>query len=55
MRPFLKTLFGDARNIAAVAIIVAVGGVAVRAGHPDWAVIAMPVTALLAVAWLARQ
>lgn len=53
MKAFAKTLIGDARNVAAVAIIVAVASCLTGIGHPDWAVYAMPVTGLAMVAWLA--
>lgn len=55
MRAFIKTLFGDARNVVAVAGVLAVGGLATATGHASWAALAMPPATLLAVAWLARQ
>lgn len=55
MRAFIKTLFGDAHNVAAVAGVVAVAAVATESGHPAWAIIAMPIAALGAVAWLVRH
>lgn len=53
MNAFIKTLFGDARNIAGVGLILAVAAGLTVIGHPGWAVFAMPVTGLAVVAWLA--
>jgi hypothetical protein len=55
MKAFAKTLFGDAYNVAAVACVVAVGALAAGVRHPEWAVFAMPLAALAAVAWLVRH
>ena len=55
MSAFAKTLFGDTRNIAGVAGIVAVAAVLTGIGHPDWAVFAMPVIGLAVVGWLAQR
>jgi hypothetical protein len=55
MRAFVKTLFGDTRNIAGVAAIVAVAAGLTGLGHTDWAVFAMPAVALGVVGWLARH
>jgi hypothetical protein len=55
MSAFIKTLFGDLRNIAAVALVVAVGAGLTSLGHPAWAVFAMPAAALCVVAWLAHH
>jgi hypothetical protein len=55
VKALIKTLFGDARNICGVAAMVAVAASLTAAGHPAWSVVAMPVTGLLAVAWLARN
>jgi len=55
MKAFIKTLFGDAYNLAAVACVVAVAAAATGAGHPDWAVVATPIAAMGAVAWLVRH
>jgi hypothetical protein len=54
VRAFVKTLFGDAWNIAGVALIVAVAGVLTAYGRADWAVIGMPVAVLVVVGWLAH-
>ncbi len=53
MKALVKTLFGDAGNIAAVAVVVAVGAALAGTGHAGWAVVAMPAVCLAAVAWLA--
>ena len=55
MRAFFRTLFGDARNIAGVAVVVAVAAALTATGHGAWAVVAMPAAALLAVGWLAER
>lgn len=53
MKAFAKTLFGDGRNIAGVALIVAVAAGFTGLGHPGWAAFAMPAAGLGVVAWLA--
>jgi hypothetical protein len=55
MKALLKTLFGDARNVAAVAVVVATAAVLTVTGHAAWAVVVMPMTCLAAVGWLARS
>lgn len=55
MKALLKTLFGDARNVAAVAAVVAVAAALTKTGHATWAVVAMPAACLAAVGWLARS
>jgi hypothetical protein len=55
MKAFVKTLFGDARNIAGVALVVAMAACLTGVGHPAWAVFAMPVVGLGVVAWLAHH
>ncbi len=55
MRAFFKTLFGDARNVLGVAVVVAVAAALTGTGHGAWAVVAMPVACLAAVAWLAGR
>jgi hypothetical protein len=55
MKAFAKTLFGDTHNLVAVAAVLAVAALTVGIGHPEWAVFAMPVAALGAVAWLVRR
>lgn len=53
MNALMKTLFGDAWNIAGVAAVVAVGAGLASLGRPAWAVVAMPAAALCVVAVLA--
>jgi hypothetical protein len=53
LKAFFKTLFGDARNVAGVAVVVAVAAALTATGHGAWAVVAMPAACLAAVAWLA--
>jgi hypothetical protein len=55
MKAFVKTLFGDAWNIAGVVVIVAVAAGLTVLGRPEWAIFAMPVAALVAIAILARH
>jgi hypothetical protein len=55
VRAFVKTLFGGDRNIAGVALIVAVAAVLTGLRHAGWAVFAMPVAGLVVVAALARH
>ena len=55
MKAFAKTLFGDRRNIAGVALMVALAALLTGLGHADWAVFAMPAAGLGVVAWLARH
>jgi hypothetical protein len=53
LKAFLKTLFGDASNVAGVAVVLAVAAALTGTGHAAWAVFAMPAACLAAVAWLA--
>jgi len=53
MRAVVKTLFGDGRNVVAVGVVVGLAELLNAAGHAEWAVYAMPVAILAAVAWLA--
>lgn len=55
MKAFIKTLFGDAWNIAGVTCVVAVAAGLTAAHHADWAVFAMPLAGLCVVGWLARH
>ncbi len=55
MKAITKTLFGDARNLTGVAVVVTVAAGLTGVGHADWAVFVMPVVGLCVVAWLARQ
>ncbi len=55
MAPFLKTLFGDVRNVAVVATLLAIEIVLVRAGHGREATILVPLATMVGVAWLAPR
>lgn len=55
MKAFVKTLVGDGRNIAGVALVLLAAVGLTGLGHPAWAVVVMPVTALIVVAWLANH
>ena len=53
MKAVIKTLFGDARNVAGVAIVVAVAVALTETGHASLAPYAVPLTILALVGWLA--
>jgi hypothetical protein len=55
MSAFLKTLFGDARTVGVVAIIMAAEGLLAASGQVDWAAYAIPACALAGTAWLATR
>ena len=55
MGPFLKTLFGDARNVAVVAVLLAVEAVLIHTGHGREATILVPLATMAGVAWLAPR
>jgi len=55
MGPFLKTLFGDARNVAVVAVLLAIEVVLVRTGHGREATVVVPLATMAGVAWLAPR
>ena len=55
MGPFLKTLFGDARNVAVVAAVLAAEAVLVHTGHGPAATVLVPVATMAGVAWLALR
>ena len=55
MRAFLKTLFGDAHNVAVVALLLAVALALTCTGHPHAAAYILPPLTLLGVAWLAPR
>jgi hypothetical protein len=55
MGPFLKTLFGDARNVAVVAVLLAVEVALVRTGHSGAATVLVPLATMAGVAWLAPR
>ena len=55
MGPFLKTLFGDARNVAVVVVLLAVEAVLIHTGHGREATILVPLATMAGVAWLAPR
>ena len=55
MKAFVKTLFGDSRNVAAVVVVLAVGAGLALAGQPRAAWLAAPVLTLAAAFWLAQR
>lgn len=55
MKAFVKTLFGDLRNLATVACIVAAAAALIEAGLAREAVYAVPLLVMAAVAWLAHH
>lgn len=55
MAPFLKTLFGDVRNVAVVAVLLAVEVVLIHTGHGREAVIVVPLATMAGVTWLAPR
>ena len=55
MGPFLKTLFGDARNVAVVAVLLAIEVVLVHTGHGREATVLVPLATMAGVAWLAPR
>lgn len=55
MGPFIKTLFGDTRNVAVVAGIVVLEFALVRLGFGREAVLLVPAITMAGVAWLAPR
>jgi hypothetical protein len=55
MRAFVTTLFGDLRNCAVVAALIAGEAAMVHGGFAREAVFAVPVATLAGVLWLARS
>ena len=55
MSPFIKTLFGDANNVATVAAILGATAALEAAGAGRAAWLAMPAMTLCGVAWLVRK
>ncbi len=55
MGPFLKTLFGDARNVAVVAMLPAIEVLLVRTGHGREATVMVPLATIAGVTWLAPR
>lgn len=54
MGPFVKTLFGDARNVAVVAMLLVLEVVLLRAGYGHAATVLVPLATFAGVAVLAR-
>jgi len=55
MKAFVKTLFGDAHNVAVVVILVAVSLGLVAAGQGALAVYLVPLLAMAGIIWLAHH
>ncbi len=55
MGPFLKTLFGDTRNVAVVAVLLAVEVLLIRTGHGREAAVLVPLATIAGVTWLAPR
>ena len=55
MKPFIKTLLGDGRNVAVVALILGLGACTLLTGDPRIAWVVLPALTLSGVAYLARR
>ena len=55
MKALIKTLFGDAHNVAGVAIVGAVALALIATHHASLAPYAVPLITLAVVGWLARS
>jgi hypothetical protein len=55
MGPFVKTLFGDARNVAAAAVLLAIEAMLIHAGHGREATVLAPLATFAGAAWLAHR
>jgi hypothetical protein len=55
MGPFVKTLFGDARNVAVAAVLLAIEAMLIHAGYGREATILVPVATFASAAWLAHR
>ena len=55
MAAFTKTLFGDRRNVAVVAVLLLIDTVLVRTGHGSAAAILVPLATMTGVTWLAPR
>lgn len=55
MGPFVKTLFGDARNVAVVAAIVVLELALLRSGLQREAVFLVPTATIAGITWLALR
>ena len=54
MAPFIKTLFGDARNVMIVAVLLALEFTLIRSGLRTAATLLVPIGTLAGIAWPAR-
>lgn len=55
MSAFLRTLFGDARTVAVVALVMAAEALSATTGHAATAAFAVPALVLAGTAWLATR
>ena len=55
MKPFIKTLVGDGRNVAVVSLVVGLGAAIALIGDPRIAWVALPALTLCGIAYLARH
>ena len=55
MGPFIKTLFGDARNVLVVASVVVLEFVLIRSGLGREAALLVPAATMAGVVWLAPR
>jgi hypothetical protein len=55
MKAFLKTLFGDAENVAVVSIVMVVEVALAAVGQPALGAVLVPAGVLAGVAWLALR
>jgi hypothetical protein len=53
MKAFLKTLFGDARTVAAVTLVMIAETILTATGHAALGAFLIPAAVLAGVAWLA--
>ena len=55
MKPFIKTLIGDVRNVAVVGLVLGLGAATTLTGDPRAAWVALPVLTLCGIAYLAKH
>jgi hypothetical protein len=55
MSAFFKTLFGDARTVVIVALVLLAEVVMVTSGNADFAVLVIPLLVLAGTGWLATR
>lgn len=53
MKDLWKTLFGDAKNVSVVALVLLMELLLVRLGYGSAAVVTVPLTTMAGVVWLA--